>query len=352
MVKAQSKRIFELDALRGIAALLVVLFHFTMGRKEREYGFKFGVTGVDLFFLISGFVILLTLEKTRTWKEFVVNRFSRLYPTYWACVTITTLALLIHIGFTGYPLFKVLPDYLANLTMFQLYFRRGDIDGTYWTMIVEMLFYIYMLLFFVFKQLKHIELISILFFPLIFIYSSSYIQTHFEFWTFAISIRLPLINHFPLFVAGIIFYKMKFDGQNLKRYIFLAICFICQLTLFKAGGRSHYYLSIYQYVPVLLVYFLVFYLYIINKLRFIVNKTTVFLGNISFSLYLIHQRISNEILMPFFTKYVDFWTACLISLLIVIVMAALINKMIEKPLMNYIRKGYRQAEKDIALTVI
>jgi peptidoglycan/LPS O-acetylase OafA/YrhL len=169
MVKAQSKRIFELDALRGIAALFVVLFHFTMGRKEGDYGFKFGVTGVDLFFLISGFVILLTLEKTKTWKEFVVNRFSRLYPTYWACVTITTITILIHLGFANNLLFKTLPDYFANLTMFQLYFRRGDIDGSYWTMIIEMLFYIYMLLVFVFKKLKHIELISIICLIFIFI---------------------------------------------------------------------------------------------------------------------------------------------------------------------------------------
>lgn len=102
----------------------------------------------------------------------------------------------------------------------------------------------------------------------------------------------------------------------------------------------------------LLIYFVAFYLYTINKLGFIVNKTTVFLGNISFSLYLIHQRISNETLIPFFTKYVGFWMACLISLLIVITMATLINKFIEKPLMNYIRKGQRRAEKDMALTVI
>jgi len=44
------KRYEELDALRGIAALIVVFFHFTMGQKEFNTFFKLGTTGVDLFF--------------------------------------------------------------------------------------------------------------------------------------------------------------------------------------------------------------------------------------------------------------------------------------------------------------
>lgn len=56
----QSNRYTELDALRGIAALMVVFFHFTMDRPQGQMGFKLGVTGVDLFFIISGFVIFMS----------------------------------------------------------------------------------------------------------------------------------------------------------------------------------------------------------------------------------------------------------------------------------------------------
>ena len=85
----KSNRYQELDALRGIAAIMVVLFHFTMGRKEANLGFKLGTTGVDMFFIISGFVIFMSINKVKTSGEFIINRISRLYPTYWACVTFT-----------------------------------------------------------------------------------------------------------------------------------------------------------------------------------------------------------------------------------------------------------------------
>ena len=67
-----SNRLQELDALRGIAALMVVLFHFTMGRQEANLGFKLGTTGVDLFFIISGFVIFMSLSKVKNSKDFIM----------------------------------------------------------------------------------------------------------------------------------------------------------------------------------------------------------------------------------------------------------------------------------------
>jgi len=88
-----ASRIVELDALRGLAALAVVAFHYTTLYGEL-YGhstqppvsFGFGNYGVHLFFLISGFVIFMTLERTRTAMDFVVSRFSRLFPAYWVAI--------------------------------------------------------------------------------------------------------------------------------------------------------------------------------------------------------------------------------------------------------------------------
>ena len=143
-----SNRFQELDALRGIAALIVVLFHFTMDREAANLGFKIGITGVDLFFIISGFVIYMSLTKVKTSKDFIINRVSRLYPTYWVCVTIATLVALPLVN-TVYQYDKIpLSQYVANMTMFQHYFKIRNIDGPYWTMIVEMVFYIGILLLF------------------------------------------------------------------------------------------------------------------------------------------------------------------------------------------------------------
>ncbi len=89
-------RFEELDALRGVAALFVVFFHYTLSRPQADLGFKLGSTGVDLFFIISGFVILLSLEHVEKPGQFIINRICRLYPTYWASVTISFSILLMH----------------------------------------------------------------------------------------------------------------------------------------------------------------------------------------------------------------------------------------------------------------
>jgi peptidoglycan/LPS O-acetylase OafA/YrhL len=82
-------RLTQVDGLRAIAALSVVLFYYTTGFDQvfvhstpLAFNFPLGYLGVQLFFIISGFVSFLTLDAARTPTGFVVSRFSRLYPTY------------------------------------------------------------------------------------------------------------------------------------------------------------------------------------------------------------------------------------------------------------------------------
>lgn len=140
--KTQLHRVKELDSLRGIAAILVVIFHFTMDQQGTSHLFTLGSTGVDLFFIISGFVIFMSLLKIRDSKSFIINRVSRLYPTYWACVTFTFILISITAAYDPTVRHVSFGHYLANMTMFQHFFLISDIDGPYWTMIIEMMFYI------------------------------------------------------------------------------------------------------------------------------------------------------------------------------------------------------------------
>ena len=96
MSNPKSDRLVEIDALRGVAALAVVLFHYTTRFTELfkpgtlpTISFPGGHYGVNLFFIISGFVIFMTLEKTARPLDFVVSRFSRLFPAYWAAIFLT-----------------------------------------------------------------------------------------------------------------------------------------------------------------------------------------------------------------------------------------------------------------------
>src|SRR5947208_2292947 len=96
--KHSTVRFAELDALRGIAAVMVVIFHYTWrsekvlpGANGFTHGLSWGYFGVELFFAISGFVILMTLRQTKTSSDFVVSRFARLFPAYWAAIILTSI---------------------------------------------------------------------------------------------------------------------------------------------------------------------------------------------------------------------------------------------------------------------
>ncbi len=339
-----SNRLLELDALRGIAVILVVVFHLTMGREQAKY-FSVGVTGVDLFFVISGFVILLTLEKVKRWEDFVLSRFSRLYPTYCFCVTFTACMMITKSILTTGTLSGIsLGQYLANMTMFQTYLGISDIDGSYWTMIVEMLFYIFMLSIFLLKKLDSIEVIG--FFSLIpvFLYHLT-LNTQYHIIHQALGRYLPIINHFPLFLAGILVYKIKFDRPNFLRYLGIVGCFMLQYNLFFDGGKSRFFIEQSFYGIMLLIYLLIVFIYTSNQLKFIVNRASLFMGEISYSLYLLHQFIALEIIIPAAMNYahIDFWVASfVIALPVVILLAALINRYIEKPMTRYIRSKYKE----------
>ena len=146
-------RVLELDSLRGIAALMVLFFHLTVLSPEGNFKFSIGCTAVDLFFLISGFVIFNSIKKSNL--EFIINRISRLYPTYWISVTFTFILFciyetkkrnwIIHIDFK---------KYIANMTMCQKYFYINNIDESYWTLIVELTFYLSISIFIYFKTYK------------------------------------------------------------------------------------------------------------------------------------------------------------------------------------------------------
>ena len=111
---------------------------FGTGKTWTRY-FEFGITGVVLFFAISGFVIYGTLRGPRegTGRRFVITRFFRLFPAYWVSV----LAGLIFIWWwQGWPI--TLPLVAANLTMVPDLFGQQPIMGLYWTLGTELVFYL------------------------------------------------------------------------------------------------------------------------------------------------------------------------------------------------------------------
>lgn len=138
-------RLEGLDALRGIAAVSVMLYHYTAWFNQDGVGhlapglsvmFSRGHFGVELFFIISGFVISLTLSRTETLRGFVLSRFARLYPAFLACMAVTILVSCIFA-----PGALTLPQIMVSLTMVPRVFGVTAIDGSYWSLFYEILFY-------------------------------------------------------------------------------------------------------------------------------------------------------------------------------------------------------------------
>ena len=104
--------------------------------------------------------------------------------------------------------------------------------------------------------------------------------------------------------------------------------------LFQSSGRSVNFISWVQYSFILFVYFVVFFSFVNKNLKFIINSITLFVGKISFALYLIHQYISLNVIIPFFHERLgfNFWaTVILINLPIIICIASVITYKIEIP---------------------
>jgi len=328
----ENKRFFELDALRGFAALFVMFFHFTEG-KTNFYIFNLGVTAVDLFFMISGFVIFMSINKVSSGKEFIINRVSRLYPTYWTCVTITYLVILFlakanfHFTHVNIPGIK---EYLANMTMFQYYFKVPNLDSPYWTMIIEMLFYLFILLLFQLKTLKHITEIGCVINVIVIVNYCLVVNKAVPNFT----VYFPLLNHFALFFAGITFYKIAHHLQSkLYGYSVILFCMATQIIIFTSTGSDPAHITLVQYIFALIIYAIIFTLFINEKLKFIISGPTIFLGNISFALYLIHSFIFRGLIGYLTTHFhLNFWvTTIFIATPLVIIMAFFITHYIEKP---------------------
>ncbi|HET6218810.1 MAG TPA: acyltransferase [Acidobacteriaceae bacterium] len=143
-----SGRLEFLDAARGIAACAVVFQHTIQISYPAFLPWSLrhvncGLVGVVVFFLISGFIIPVSIMRTKRLSTFWGSRFFRLYPIYW--VSLVTALVLGWLGLMRLPAaFKTHPvlDSLVNFTMLQSFLRAPDALPVYWTLSLELVFYV------------------------------------------------------------------------------------------------------------------------------------------------------------------------------------------------------------------
>jgi peptidoglycan/LPS O-acetylase OafA/YrhL len=139
-----------IDAIRGVAACLVMLQHSLyqsglLGNPASAHftGFipswlELGETGVVAFFIVSGFVIPLSLETTANLKLFWLHRALRIYPLYLVAFIVTFA---IENGGDIHSMAAFLADFSANLLFIQEYLKQENFVGGSWTLSMEIIWY-------------------------------------------------------------------------------------------------------------------------------------------------------------------------------------------------------------------
>lgn len=328
----QPSRLESIDFLRAFAALSVCFFHFTNGNElflSNHFWLKqigsFGWAGVQIFFVISGFVIPYSLfvNKYRLTdsKIFLLKRLIRIEPPY-----LLTLVLCIILNYlsTLSPLYqgnKFSVD-IVNIAMhlgyLNSFFSQEWVNPSFWTLAIEFQFYI--LIAFIFPLLVYYKIWVRYLMLLILLISSITISNN--------GFIFPFL---PFFVAGILLFYYK-----------------CKLVSDKGccWSMTIVFSQIYFCHGMTLLIFTLFACVCIAFLRKIRFKWMLWLGIISYSLYLIHIPIGGRIInlsMNFFQGNVTRSLVVLTTLTTVILISYYFYKMIEEPFLR-ISKSLRKGE--------
>jgi peptidoglycan/LPS O-acetylase OafA/YrhL len=296
---------YEIDLLRFVAALAVVLFHFTYrgyhanSLSRVEYPalgevFKYGYLGVQLFFIISGYVILLS-ARGKTVGGFFASRVGRLFPAYWVACTCTYVVLRLcspagHAA--GWPSLLSAPSvgvYLLNLTMLQSFLGVPDIDGVYWTLGIELLFYLLVGLLIAFKWFKHLPLVLTAWLAYCAFVGPAVVGSPVTFILFP--------RHAPFFIAGMLFCLLQTSQEARWKLVgLLLLAYALALRAVRAGVEDtvqvlHQPFSLLVACLLVTAFFAAFWLVGQGWLRLGPRPWLSWAGALTYPLYLLHQNI-------------------------------------------------------------
>jgi len=315
---AASGRLLALDGLRGCLALSVVFFHFCVGYQQRFDGAGgehwFTVIPAHLFFLISGFSIGLSLTRTVHATQFIVARFTRIFPLYWATLLIS-IAVLAWSGLPGPALNS--RDILTNAALLQNWLGAPDYTGVAGLLGPELVFYVLIFAVFCFGRIDRLETLASL-------WLTAEVTWHFlsRHWALPGWIAPALLlQQAHLFLAGLIFHRIRLKGISTTRLWLLAGCLIVEHVL-------------HGFIPgfALVVAFPLFFMLSWSKLGGLRAGLLVFLGTISYALFLVHENIGYALIRSVTKTGGPYVGGVFLALAVSIVLATILTFAVERPL--------------------
>lgn len=391
-----TRKVDFVNILRGLCALVVVFQHYFHDfwiykdmiydiqsitvTKTPEFAeflekihFNFGHCAVYTFFIISGFVIPISVERYNK-KEFLIQRFFRIYPTYIVCSAISYIGLYIYNSYENIIFAHQPESIIANLLLLRdVFLYEGVLDIVSWTLQLEIKFYITVLL--LYKSFKNLELRKLLIYlgivsiiGIICIYAQKYIGDNYrsiqnKSLAYNLYIAFYNFNYYAkflqLFSIGVclyLFFRRKISQNHAIGYSLSMIIMFGVLSKIEFTFTEYDIHRMFSIAQAIVAFALFFGLLMHtmkketkitdhkteNSIKFedmykynnqsiesksSVRKSMDWLADISYSLYLAHPTIGLIILNIFDNVAYGILVAFLYSFL----MAIIIHKFIEKP---------------------
>jgi peptidoglycan/LPS O-acetylase OafA/YrhL len=320
----RAEHLYAIDLLRFFAAMAVVACHWCFSPDEMQPIMtisiaRYGQFGVQLFFLISGLVILISAQG-QDFRGFVAARIVRLYPAFWICCTISALVAFID-PLLGWP------EYLYNMTMFPDHHYAALINHAYWSLAVEAKFYLLISVLLLGGWLHRIELVM----------WGWIVATA---WSSSDLMRHLLMGHDACFFVGgcACFLLRKRPTWDRWALLFAAWVVAMNETVREVVSQRHV-MDAFTSCMLVSSFFAVILAIAKNWLVIPEWKGLATLGAISYPIYLLHQRIAIEI----------GWTTDSPGLLLlafawIIVLSWVVHRWGELPLQRWMKARFNNAK--------
>ncbi|WP_173270847.1 acyltransferase family protein [Thiosulfatimonas sediminis] len=269
-------KVHSIQLLRGVASLLVLIVHAFY--KEEVYGegqlgrFLYGNIGVDIFFIISGFVMLYTLNSNKSASQFLIKRAIRILPVYWATLSIVIVVYLLFPSMVNGGRESSVVGSIFLIPMDALFLNQNA-----WTLTFEFIFYFVFATVFIFNGQFRVWGVVVILIALVIIG---------QIYTFDLALLRALTSSLLIeFLYGFVLYAFFMKFNDAQKIALILILFLAVFLLQFVEVPSEYRM-ISLGIPALFICTIVVYLekYIARFFW----RISDFFGDISYSLYLVH----------------------------------------------------------------
>jgi peptidoglycan/LPS O-acetylase OafA/YrhL len=334
---------FELiQVLRFIAALAVVVCHSAFYSKERldsgTISYNLGANGVPLFFVISGFVMMIAAEKMHgadgAWKLFAIRRIVRIVPLYWFATSVKLFTLLAAAGL-------VLHAQIDWLYIVKSYFFVPDINvdneikpllAVGWTLLFEMFFYAV----FTLALLIRVEAVKFIAPILVALAVASVFKS--DTWNVALAFYAdPIVLNF---LWGMLAAKLMQRDVLIERSVAVVILLFSLGYLFFPRFPEYGNVITYGLASFLSVYCCAS---LEKAIKFTMPRVLVFLGAASYSIYLFHPLTAPAVPEVFKKLGIIYSVPSVVgSIFVALCAGAFMYRFVESPLTDRLNRYVKQ----------